>query len=79
MLSGMKIVLLLCTNVFRRSDSFLIYVSKILAEAGDDMWHQRGEKLFHLWELKKEKYSLLLLTIQIKLSIGQYERHFKTV
>lgn len=37
MLSGMKILLSLHTNVFGRIDSFLIYVSEILADAGDDM------------------------------------------
>lgn len=37
MLSGMKIVLSLHKNVFGRIDSFLIYASKILADAGDDM------------------------------------------
>lgn len=37
MLSGIKIVLSPHTNDFGRIDSFLIYVSKILADAGDDM------------------------------------------
>lgn len=45
MLSGMKILLSLHTDIFGSIDSFLIYVSKILAGTGDDMWHP-GEELF---------------------------------
>lgn len=74
----MKIVLPLPTNVFGRIDSFLIYVSKILADAGDDTWHPE-EKTFCAVRTKEEK-NTLCCSSQSKLScvLGN-ETYLKTL